>query len=528
MRGSTARRARTAAGRARLRGRAEAAPGRPADPERQPTGLRVLFVAAEMAPFMKVGGLADVVQGLPAALRTSGHDVRVLMPAYTDVQHGAAVENYRAPEGCDDTRLFETSAPECDVPIWMLDAAGFRDRPGNPYVDARGQPYPDDALRFGQLGRVGAAMAADACGLGWRPDVVHVHDWHAGLVPVWMLLRRAPAAVVFTIHNLAHQGLFPRTTLAALGLPAWLWHYEALEFYGRLSFMKGGLVFSDHLTTVSPAYAKEILTEIGGCGLGGLLSARAKDLTGILNGIDTAQWDPATDSFLDLHYSARNPRPRRALKRSLQQAFGLPVRKDVPLIGFIGRLVNQKGIDVLIEALPGLMRLPVQLVALGSGEQKYEQALAGAVQSWPEQLAVRVAFDEALAHRMYAGLDMLLMPSRFEPCGLGQLYAMRYGTIPVVHTVGGLADTVVDADEKNLEAGTANGLGFAPLEATALSYAVERAASIYRQHPDTWRSLVQAAMECDFSWNASARRYEAVYAEVLLARTRGPMVPPKL
>ncbi|MGH8284073.1 MAG: glycogen synthase, partial [Gammaproteobacteria bacterium] len=267
--------------------------------------LRILFVASEMAPLMKVGGLADVIQGLPAALDALGHDVRVLMPAYADVRAPARVlvKTYQASAACAGTSLFEVRSADSPVPVWLIDGPGFGDRPGNPYVDRKGQPYPDNAARFNRLCEVASAIAGNACGLDWQPNVVHCHDWHAGLTPVWMRLNQVPAASVFTIHNLGYQGLFPRDMFAVLKLPERLWHYQSLEFHGQLSFMKGGLVFSDRLTTVSPNYAGEILTDSYGCGLQGVLSERAADLTGILNGIDATYWNPETDTWLAHTYS---------------------------------------------------------------------------------------------------------------------------------------------------------------------------------------------------------------------------------
>lgn len=473
---------------------------------------RILFVVSEMAPLIKTGGLADVAASLPAALARLGCDVRVLMPAYADALGNAgrlrSVAGYRPPPGQSGYRLLTPGETPAGTTIYLLEAPGFADRPGNPYHDESGADWPDNAVRFDSLARAATAIAADRAGLDWQPEVVHANDWQTGLIPVRMMLARAAVPCVFTVHNLHYQGLFGPQTMDTIGLPAWLWHAQALEFHNQLSFIKGGLSFAERLSTVSPTYAEEIQTPAFGYGLDGLLRHRARRLHGIVNGIDTEIWNPATDPHLPERYSAADLAGKAACKEALQRELGLTTDSGTPLVAVISRLVHQKGIDLILEGLDALISLPVQLAVLGRGEAALEALLREAAARHPAQVAVRLAFDEGLAHRLEAGADIFLMPSRFEPCGLNQMYSQRYGTLPVVHHCGGLADTVDDIDDK-ASAGT--GFVFHEAGAEAMVAALTRASEHYR-NPESWHAVQRRAMQRDFSWQRSAEAYRSLYA----------------
>src|SRR6185312_7866353 len=370
---------------------------------------------------------------------------------------------------------------------------------------------PDDAERFDELARIAARMAAGAG--GWTPDLVHCHEWHAGLVPVHLMLQRVPTASVFTIHNLEYQGVFPAATFASLGLPPWLWHPEAIEFHGALNFMKAGLVFSERLTTVSPSYGREILTPQFGAGLDSVLRMRSDQLSGIINGIDPSHWDPAHNSLLASRFDSGHLDRRKPNRTALLKEFGLPDGGGL-LLGVVARLVAQKGIDIILDALPEIFKLKTQCVILGSGDATLRKTLIEAGERYPDRLAIRLGHDEKLAHGVYAGCDALLMPSRFEPCGLSQLYAMRYGALPIVHRTGGLADTVKDTAA---DGGSGNGFVFEGLTPATLAASVRRAADVARQ-PEVWRRLMVNAMAEDFSWERSAQAYIKVYESALSSR----------
>ncbi|BAV33418.1 glycogen synthase [Sulfuricaulis limicola] len=475
---------------------------------------RILFVTSEAHPLVKTGGLGDVAGSLPVALQSRGADVRLLLPAYRDAVTRAnklknvaslTIAGLEAP-----VKILEGRLPGTSLIIWLADFPPAYDRPGNPYLDSRGQPWPDNAMRFALLAHVATALALGRSRIKWRPDVVHGHDWQTGLVPVLLAREKTRPATIFTIHNLAYQGLFPHRTFTALALPPGLWSPEALEFHDQLSFMKGGLVFADQLTTVSPTYAREIQTPEFGDGLDGLLRRRAARLSGILNGIDDAEWDPARDRYLVNHYSAGRLQGKAANKLALQREFGLPLEPDAPLIGMVGRLVAQKGIDLVLDTLPGLMHRPLQLVLLGSGEAAYETALVRQAARYKDRLSVRIGYDEGLAHRIEAGADMFLMPSRFEPCGLNQLYSLRYGTVPIVRRAGGLADTVVDATPENIGAGKATGIVFQEANGGALLAAMDRALALWRD-AGCWQKIMRTGMRQDFSWRHRATKYMQMY-----------------
>ena len=469
------------------------------------TGTRVLFVAPECAPLTKTGGLGDVAGALPPALRALGLDVRVLLPAYGfgEGREVAAVELLG-----NKVRIVESTLPS-GVPLYLLDCPELYRRNGGPYQTGEGEDWPDNALRFGLLSRAAALLGGAASPLDWHPDVVHCNDWPTALAPLYLKRETKPAASVMTIHNLAFQGLFEASALGALHLPQSDFSLERLEFYGRLSFLKGGLACADAVTTVSPTYAAEIQTEAMGCGLDGVLRQRQGELQGILNGIDTAVWDPAGDPLIAARYDAASLEAKGTNKAALQRRMHLRVDDSMPLLGMVGRLTHQKGIDLVLAAAEELVGLPAQLAVLGQGDRAHEHALAALAARYPGQVAVAAGFNEELAHLIEAGADVFLMPSRFEPCGLNQMYSQRYGTPPVAHATGGLSDTIADGE---------TGFLFDRPERASLLAAVRRALSA-RNEPQRWRQIQRAGMARDFSWSEAARRYADLY---LRLATRQP------
>jgi starch synthase len=461
------------------------------------TARRVLFAAPECAPLTKTGGLGDVAGALPAALRAIGVDVRILLPAYgalpgREVAHMEVLGK--------SVRILESKLPS-GVPLYLLDCPQLYIRNGGPYQTGEGEDWPDNALRFGVLSRVAALLGGASSPLAWRADVVHCNDWPTALAPVYLQREPGAAASLLTVHNLAFQGLFEAAALGELGLPASDFSVEKLEFYGRLSFLKGGLACAGAISTVSPTYAGEIQGEAQGCGLDGLLRQRSEDLSGILNGIDTLAWDPAGDTLIASNYDAATLDEKRGNRTALRRRMGLRAEEGVPLIGMVGRLTHQKGIDLVIAAAEDLLGLPAQLVVLGKGDRVHEHALAALAARHPGQVAVATGFNEELAHLIEAGADLFLMPSRFEPCGLNQMYSQRYGTPPVARATGGLADTIVDG-------GT--GFLFDRPEGAALVAAVRRAVAAWRDAA-RWRAIQRAGMARDFSWSEAARRYADLY-----------------
>lgn len=479
---------------------------------------RILFVTSEAHPLIKTGGLADVSASLPLALHGLGDDVRLILPGYRQILQRMpdlpVVSSLDLPGYDEPVRILEGRYPDSDIPLWLVDAPGFFDRDGGPYQDPQGHDWPDNAWRFALFARAAVEIAMDRAGLGWRAEVVHGNDWQSGLVPALLDLEHDRPATLFTIHNLAYQGLFPLHLLQYLNLPEYFASHHSLEFHGMLSFIKGGLAFADWVTTVSPTYADEIRTAEFGYGLEGLLNHRAGRLAGILNGVDYHTWDPANDKLLPQRYSIQTVHFKKENKAALQAHFGLPEQADTPLFGFIGRMVDQKGIDLILAALPTLLGRGVQCVVLGSGASQFENAFHQLSSRYPAQVGLYIGYNEPLAHLIEAGSDMFLMPSRFEPCGLNQLYSLRYGTPPIVRRTGGLADSVVDSNEESLKAGTATGFVFDHATVEGLLWAADRALEYYGQ-PNLWRKIITTAMQQDFSWEKSAHRYKALYREAL-------------
>ena len=460
--------------------------------------MRALFVTPECAPLTKTGGLGDVSGALPSAMRAQGVDVRTFLPAYREVRAAMpqAREVARANLLQHDVRFLE--AGDC----LFLDCPPLYDRPGGPYQDENGEDWADNPLRFGVLSRAAALLGTPASPLEWRPEIVHCNDWPTALAPVYLHSERDRAATVMTVHNLAFQGLFDPSWLPRLELPAAVFSIEGIEFYGRLSFLKGGLVFADGITTVSPTYSREIQGEELGCGLDGLLRSRRDVLRGIVNGIDTEAWNPMTDERIAERYSWTSLEKKAANKAALQRRLNLAEDPSVPLLGAVCRFTHQKGVDLIAAAAEDIVSLPAQLCLLGRGDRELEHVLAAIAARHPQSIATAIGFNEDLAHLIEAGADIFLMPSRFEPCGLNQMYSQRYGTPPVVRATGGLADTVADGE---------TGFLFDRAESEALLDAVRRGVAAYRDER-RWREIQRRGMARDFSWSGPARLYADLYA----------------
>lgn len=480
--------------------------------------LEVLAVASELYPLVKTGGLADVAGALPKALKPLGVRVRTLVPGYPAVLAG--LQKRRTVKALGDVfggpgRLVAGTADGLE--IYALDAPHLYERPGGPYGGPDGKDYADNARRFAALGRIAASIGQGLVPR-YRPQIVHAHDWQAGLTAAYLTYDGGPRpGVVFTIHNLAFQGQFDRKLLADLGLPPHAFTADGVEYYGDIGFLKAGVRLADRITTVSPTYAAEICTAERGMGMDGLLHGRADRLSGILNGIDVETWNPAADPLIAAPYDAGRLDARAADKAALQKRLGLAAEPDAPLVGVVSRLSWQKGLDLLLATLPLLMAEGAQLAVLGSGEPALEQGFRAAAAVFPGRVACVFAYDEPLAHQIQAGADVLAVPSRFEPCGLTQLCALRYGAVPLVARVGGLADTVIDATPMSLAAGAATGVQFAPVETPMLESAIRRTLELYRK-PDVWRRLQLNGMATNVSWTQSARRYAQLYAGLLVER----------
>lgn len=475
-----------------------------------PTPLSILFVTPECAPWVKTGGLGDVSAALPKALARLGHEVRVLMPAYRPLRAMLPVAKRRHVLAADgpwpEATLAEVATD--GLRLLLLDCPGFYDRAGGPYADPGGLDFEDALRRFAFLADVAARVASGEVA-GPAVDVLHANDWPTGLAPAFLRQRQPEPRTlsVFTVHNLAFQGMFPMAQARSLGLPdAWM-QLDGLRHWDQVCLLKGGLRFADVVTTVSPTYAQEIQTPEAGCGLDGVLRERAADVAGILNGIDTAEWNPATDGFLAAPYGSSNLAAKRINRLALQREAGLDAEGPGVLFGLVSRLTDQKGVDLVLEVVPWLVAEGHQLVLLGKGDAGLEARWLELAARHPGRVAVTLGFDEGRAHRIEAGADVFLMPSRFEPCGLNQMYSHAYGTLPVVRRTGGLADSVVDVDLPD-----GNGIVFDAPTADGLREAMARAARLFADAP-AWEAVQRRAMALDRGWAASARRYEALYRE---------------
>ena len=475
---------------------------------------KVLFVTSEAHPLIKTGGLADVAGSLPKALTELSQDVRLIIPNYQ-----AVTTNQDAHYLCTirvdnrDVNILETQLPKTNVPVWLVDCPELYGTPGNPYLDENGEPWENIAERFAVFCRIAVEVAMGRTELDWNADIVHCNDWQSGLVPALLSLEEQAAKTVFTIHNLAYQGLFPPAIYHALNLPGQLWNPDGLEFHEMLSFIKGGLTYSDRITTVSPTYALEIQTPEFGYGLEGLLSHRQDILSGIINGIDMDDWNPKSDPNLPQSYDASSLDKKLTNKTELQKQLDLPVSPEIPVFGVVSRLVQQKSVDLLIEIIPEMITMPIQLILLGSGDSNLERELNSFSRLYPDKISVTIGYDEKLAHLIEAGADVFLMPSRFEPCGLNQMYSQRYGTIPIVRYTGGLADTVIDTLPETLADNTASGIVFNEATAGSLQEAMKRCLILFNDKK-SWQKMQKAGMKKDFSWKNSAKQYLDLYESI--------------
>lgn len=483
--------------------------------------MRVLFATSEAHPLIKTGGLADVCGSLPPALKRLRNDVRMILPAYPQCLANAgklqSVARFQVAGFDEDIELLEGRLPGTRVPLYLVDSPLHFQRAGDPYRASDGRDWQDNHLRYALFCRAIVQLALNRLDLNWAPEVLHCNDWQTGLAPAFLSQHSPRPASLFTVHNLAYQGLFAPHAADELILPPEFWRMDALEFHGQISFIKGGLAFADRINTVSPTYAREIQTTQFGHGLDGLLHARSAHLSGIINGVDYRHWDPARDKHLPARYSSDDLSGKAECKAALQKAFGLTPDPEKPLLVHVGRMVAQKGVDLILAACePLLAKKSIQLVILGSGEKTLEAQARGMAARHTGIMGLKIGYDEALAHRIEAGGDMFLMPSRFEPCGLNQIYSLRYGTPPLVRHTGGLADTVTDTNSKTLAAGSATGFVFDAASDKALLNTIQRALEIYADTA-SWQQLVRTGMKQCFDWELSARTYHDLYKECIKA-----------
>jgi starch synthase len=472
--------------------------------------MKILHVSAELFPLVKVGGLADVMGALPQALKSLGADVRVLMPGFPGVMNGIQLEgeagHISGIPGVGEARLLK-GRTQADVLIYVLDIPAFYNRPGGPYEESG-----DSHFKFAALSWAAAQLGLHGDNAHWKPRIVHCHDWQSGLAPAYLNFGGSPRpATVVNIHNLAYQGIYAGTLRKDLNLPLESFHMEGVEFRGDINFLKAGLAYADRIVTVSPTYAQEIQQPEWGWYLEGLLKRRAKDLVGILNGVDYDIWDPSKSPHVETHYDSVRISSKKICKNLLQRDLNLEENPDAPIFTVISRLAPQKGLDMVLANAEYLVSLGAQLAILGTGEPALEQGFQQVAAKHASQVAVRIGFDEGYAHRFLAGADALLMPSRQEPCGLTQLYALRFGTLPVVRKTGGLADTVVDANPENIANLTATGFVFEPDNSWVLGETISRACALFQQNPKAWTAIQRRAMRQDFSWKAAAGHYMDLY-----------------
>lgn len=483
--------------------------------------MRILFATSEIAPWVKTGGLGDVSADLPAALHQLGVDIRVIVPGYLEILKAFPAARPLCEFGYAEkilppVRVLRSTAP-AGFPLLIVDCPAYFVRNSGPYLDPMGHDWVDNHLRFGMLSHVAALLAGAASPLKWKPQVLHCNDWPTGMAPAYLRYsHRAHAATLMTAHNAAFQGVFPPYVMPQLALPQHAFAMDGVEYFGNVSFLKAGLQMADWLTTVSPTYAKEIQRPEFGFGLEGLLQARAARLTGILNGIDTNLWNPATDRLLPHRYDANDLSGKARNKRALQRRLGLKESADVPLLCVVSRLTYQKGLDLLAELGDEIASREAQLVVVGGGEKDLETVFLSLARHHPEQISVTIGFEERLAHLAEAGADIFIMPSRFEPCGLNQMFSLRYGTVPIVRRTGGLADTVVDCSPNTLEDGTANGFVFDHAWAAELLGAIDRALDAWPDK-ELWRTLQRHGMAQNFGWENAAREYAAIYKQLVKA-----------
>ncbi len=484
--------------------------------------MKILFVSSEVAPYAKTGGLADVSAALPAALSALGHDVIVMTPLYRPTKEAIAGLREAIPSlavnlSAGEVRTRALIDPAADIPVYFIEHDNYFDRAG--LYGENGKDYPDNAERYAFFCRA----VLNACRhLKYYPDAIHCNDWHTALIPAYVRYDRffrsllPPTPSILTLHNLAYQGRFDARQFAATGLPAWLYNGNGFEFYGAMNFLKGGILSADKLTTVSPSYAAEILRPEFGCGLDVALRRRYRDLCGILNGIDTSVWDPTTDPHIPKNYSSSDLEGKQCCKQHLLRELEMGGEADGPLIGFVSRLVEQKGLDIITGALPELRHLNVRLILHGEGDEQYHTILTRVGHDYPELVKIKIPYDDRFSHRIQAGTDMVLMPSRFEPCGLTPIYGLRYGSIPIVRETGGLKDSVKSYCPP---AGDGNGFTFSEYDAYALLEKIREAASLFLDR-EQWQRVMKNAMQGEFSWQRSAARYIRVYEAAIEEKAR--------
>jgi len=483
--------------------------------------MKVLFVSSEVFPLIKTGGLADVSGSLPTALQGLGVDIRILVPGYPAVL--AALKDLKTIAWIDhlphidQAELQIGTIESTQVKVLVIKAPSIYERNGGPYADPQGLEWQDNPIRFGVLSKIAAILASEHSPLkDWQPDIVHCNDWQTGLTPAYMqLTEHSRAKSVISLHNMAFQGCYPPHWVTSLGLPSANFTIEGFEYHNQLSFLKAGIFYADAISTVSPRYAQEIQTTAFGFGLEGLLSKRGHEIKGILNGIETEEWNPTTDQYLTKHYSASKLAGKKQVKKALQQKLGLDIDADAPLLGVVSRLTHQKGLDMLLPHLENLINQGCQFALLGGGETALESAFLEIAAQNPNRASVTIGYNEPLSHQIMAGCDMFVMPSRFEPCGLNQLYGLAYGTPPIVNATGGLADSIIDADATHLANKTANGFVMVEASADGLIASIQRALEMFRTEPKVWKQLQTTGMSQDLSWGKSAQEYLALYKTLI-------------
>lgn len=483
--------------------------------------LKVLFVSSEVFPLIKTGGLADVSGSLPNALKGLGVDIRILVPGYPAVL--TALKDLKSIAWLDylphigRAELLLGTIEETQVKILVIKAPELYERDGGPYADKHGQEWQDNPIRFGVLSKVAAILASKHSPLNeWQPEIVHCNDWQTGLAPAYMkLTEHASAKSIISLHNMAFQGCYPPHWVTSLGLPSSGFTIEGFEYHNQLSFLKAGIFYADAISTVSPRYAQEIQTTAFGFGLEGLLSKRGDEIKGILNGIETNEWNPETDQYLIKNYSASKLAGKKQVKKALQQRLGLDVDADAPLLGVVSRLTHQKGLDMLLPHLQNLIDQGCQFALLGGGETALESAFVEIAANNPNRASTTIGYNEPLSHQIMAGCDMFIMPSRFEPCGLNQLYGLAYGTPPIVNATGGLADSIIDANAAHLANNTANGFVMIEASADGLIASIQRALDMFTNAPKIWKQLQKNGMSQNLSWDKSAQEYLALYQSLI-------------
>jgi starch synthase len=483
--------------------------------------MKVLFVSSEVFPLIKTGGLADVSGSLPSALQGLGVDIRILIPGYPAVLESlnslktlARIDNL---PHIGHAELQFGTIEDTQVKVLVIKAPDIYERDGGPYSDKLGLEWQDNPIRFGVLSKVASILASNHSPIDdWHPDIVHCNDWQTGLTPAYMkLTEHAQAKSIISLHNMAFQGCYPPHWVTSLGLPSTGFSIEGFEYHGQLSFLKAGIFYADGISTVSPRYAQEIQTTAFGFGLEGLLSKRGDEIKGILNGIETDEWNPETDQYLIKNYSASKLAGKKQVKKALQQKLGLDIDASAPLLGVVSRLTHQKGLDMLLPHLQSLIDQGCQFALLGGGETELELAFLEIASKNPSRVSTTIGYNEPLSHQIMAGSDMFIMPSRFEPCGLNQLYGLAYGTPPVVNATGGLADSIIDANTAHLANNTANGFVMVEASADGLIASIYRALDMFINAPKTWKQLQKNGMSQNLSWDKSATEYLALYQSLI-------------